>query len=458
MAPTDDVGEPQDGLDRPRRLIAVAAISLGTVLAVIDAHIVTVALPTIAHDLHVTGSQSILIAQVYQLTLLMTMLPCSALGDRVGLKRMYQLGQIIFAIATGLCFFAENLMFLLVVRGLQAIGAAFSLSVMVAMIRTVYPSRMIGRGMGINALVVSATAAAAPAAGGLILTVAPWPWLFVTALPFALLSLLLGWKALPHVPPAAERYDATGAVLTVATFGLIFGGIEYAAHASTPIPPAGIVLLGIACGTWFVRHQRRKDQPILPIDLLGNPLIGLSVLGALLMAAGSTLLLLSLPFRLEHVHGFSPSEVGVILTPYPAMMIVASPLSGILSDRVHPGLLGAAGVGISVAGLLLLAFPPPQPGYIDFAWRLAICGAGSSFFWAPNARLIVHATPRHRTSAAGGLIQMMRLIGQISGASLLAMLLGLGQGFTTVPVLTAAVLSVMAGLCSLVRLRSLPAP
>ena len=437
----------------PRRLLAIAAISLGTMLAVIDAHIVTVALPTIAHDLDVPGAESVLVAQIYQLTLLMTMLPCSALGDLVGLKRMYQWGQLIFAVATGMCFFAGNLPFLLVVRALQAIGAACSLSVMVALIRTIYPSRMIGQGMGVNALVVSVTAAAAPAAGGVILELAPWPWLFAAALPFAILSLLLGWTALPAVPSSGERYDPVGAALNVATFGLIFGGIEYAVHARAPILSAAIVLLGIASGIWFIRHQRRRERPILPIDLLGDPLIGLSVLGALLMSAGATLMLLSLPFRLEHAHGFSPSEVGAILTPYPAMMIVASPLSGILSDRVRSGLLGAAGVAISVAGLLLLAFPPPAADYFDLAWRLAICGLGSSLYWAPNARLIVRAAPRHRTSAAGGLIQIMRLIGQIAGASLLASLLSLNLGVTVVPILTAAALATLAGGCSLARLR-----
>ena len=300
---------------------------------------------------------------------------------------------------------------------------------------------------------VSVTAAAAPAAGGIILEVAPWPWLFAAALPFAILSLLLGWTALPDVPPSTKRYDPVGAALNVATFGLIFGGIEVAVHAGMPILAAAVVLLGIACGTWFVRHQRGKEQPILPIDLLANPLIGLSVLGALLMSAGSMLMLLSLPFRLEHAHGFSPGEVGAILTPYPAVMIVAAPLSGTLSDRVPSGLLGAAGVVISVAGLLLLAVPPRDPGYLDLAWRLAVCGVGSSLYWAPNARLIVRATPRDRTSAAGGLIQIMRLIGQISGASLLAVLLALHLGFTMVPILTAAVLAALAGGCSLARLR-----
>src|SRR3954471_19752462 len=118
------------GLTGRRFYLAVAAISLGTMLTIIDGAIATVALPTIARDLHVDGSSAVLVVTVYQLVLVMALLPFSALGDRIGLKRLYQGGQLVFAIATVLCFFAHSLGFLLVVRALQATGAAAALSVM----------------------------------------------------------------------------------------------------------------------------------------------------------------------------------------------------------------------------------------------------------------------------------------------------------------------------------------
>src|SRR6478609_4710560 len=107
-----------DGLPMPRRLTAIAAVSFGTALVVIDGAIATVALPTIAHDLHVDSSSAVAVVTVYQLVLVMLLLPFSGLGDRIGLKRLYQLGQLVFTVATLLCFFAKSLPFLLVVRAI----------------------------------------------------------------------------------------------------------------------------------------------------------------------------------------------------------------------------------------------------------------------------------------------------------------------------------------------------
>ena len=158
-----------EGLPLPRRLYAILAVSFGTALIVIDGAIPTVALPTIARDLGVDNSSAVLVVTVYQLVLVMTLLPFSALGDRLGHRRLYQIGQIVFTIATILCFFARSLPFLLVVRAAQSLGAAAALSVSSAMLRAIYPARQLGRGLGINSVVVSSALALAPTLGGVVL-------------------------------------------------------------------------------------------------------------------------------------------------------------------------------------------------------------------------------------------------------------------------------------------------
>ncbi|HWU95037.1 MAG TPA: MFS transporter, partial [Sphingomonas sp.] len=147
-----------DGLPQPRRTLAIAAVSFGSALVVIDGAIATVALPTIAHDLHIDGSAAVSVVTIYQLVLVMLLLPLAGLGERIGLKRMYQAGQMVFTVATVLCFFAKSLPFLLIVRAAQAAGAAAALSVSSALIRQVYPAKHLGRGLGINSVVVSSSA------------------------------------------------------------------------------------------------------------------------------------------------------------------------------------------------------------------------------------------------------------------------------------------------------------
>jgi len=440
-----------DGLPSPRRIQAIVALSFGTALVVIDGGIATVALPTIARDLGVDSAAAVLVVTVYQLVLVMTLLPFSNLGDRIGHRTLYQYGQILFTIATLLCFFAKSLPFLLVVRAAQAVGAAAALSVSSAMVRAIYPSSQLGRGLGINSVVVSSAVALAPTLGGLILNVAPWPWIFAAAVPFGLVSLLIG-RALPDPIPRDRPFDMLGAVLCAAFFGLVVSGLESAVHGNSPVVSAAIVLTGAAIGILFVRRELGDPDAILPVDLLGRPVIALSVIGAFASFVGVMTLMLSLPFRLQHDYGFTPGAVGAVIAPWPLTTLVVAPLAGMLSDRYPAGLLGGIGMAIATVGLTAMAFLPADPAWIDIAWRMSLCGLGTGLFLSPNARLIVGSTPIARAAAAGGLISTNRLLAQTIGATLVATLLALGLGGGRAPALIAAGLALVAGLCSLARL------
>ena len=441
-----------EGMPTPRRYAAILAVSAGTALVVIDASIVMVALPTIARDLNVDGSSAVLVVTVYQLVLVMTVLPFSALGDRLGHRRLYQYGQLVFTAATALCFFAQSLPFLLVVRAVQALGAAAALSVLAALIRSIYPPKHLGRGLGLNSVVISSAAAFAPTLGGLILAVAPWPWVFTAAIPFAVLSLIIGF-ARPQPQPRDEPFDVLGAVLCAVTFGLIISGLESAVHGDSPVISAAIAVSGILIGYVFVRRELGETRPILPVDLLAKPVFALSSFSNFASFVASMTLLLTLPFRLQHGYGFTPSEVGAVIAPWPLTVLFVAPLAGSLSDRIPAGLLGAIGMAIAIVGTICLAFLPPAPSYFDIGWRMALTGAGFGMFASPNARLIVGSAPVERAAAAGGLISTTRLLGQTCGATLVAALLALGLGGDRAPPFIAAALALVAGICSAARLR-----
>jgi len=193
-------------------------------------------------------------------------------------------------------------------------------------------------------------------------------------------------------------------------------------------------------------------MPILPVDLLAKPTLALSTAGGLTAFIASMTLILSLPFRLQQHYGFSPSEVGAVITPWPLAMMVVAPLAGMLSDRFPAGLMGGIGMAIAAAALLSLAFLPGQVSHFDLIWRMALCGTGFGLFLAPNARLIVHSAPHERAASAGGLISTTRLTGQTLGATLLAALLSFGIGSNKVPALIAAGLAILAGICSVAQL------
>lgn len=325
------------------------------------------------------------------------------------------------------------------------------MSVSAALIRHLYAPQSLGRGLGFNSVIVSSSAALAPTAGGLILGVASWPWLFAIAVPFALASLALG-RFLPDPPPHAEPFDFTGALLSAATFGLIIGGAESAVHGGSPVVSAAIVGIGLTLAVIMVRHQRAEPRPVFPVDLLGQPVIALSAIGGFLVFLAAMTLLVSLPFRLQQKFNFSPQAVGAMMAPWPLTTLFVAPLAGSLSDRCPAGLLGGLGMAIATGAPVALAFLPADPSWLDMAWRMSLCGAGFGLFMSPNARLIVGSTPRERMASAGGLVSTIRLVGQTSGATLVAALLAYGAGSGRTPALVAAGLAVVAGLCSIARL------
>ena len=142
-----------------------------------------------------------------------------------------------------------------------------------------------------------------------------------------------------------------------------------------------------------------------------------------------------------------------MIAPWPLTTLFVAPISGSLSDKIPAGLLGGVGMTLSVTALILLANLPADPHYLDVAWRMSLCGAGFGMFLSPNARLVVGSAPRDRATAAGGLVSTIRMIGQTAGATTVAALLAIGVGGGAVPPYVAAGLALIAGICSVARLR-----
>lgn len=439
----------EDGLPIPRRYVAIFALSAGTALAVIDGTIANVALPTIAQSLRVPASEAAHVVTLYQLVLVMALLPLSALGDRIGHRRLYQSGQFLFAAASLACLFVTSLPLLLAARAVQGLGAACALSVSSALIRAAYPARQLGRGLGINSMIVASAGALSPTLGGIILGAVSWQWVFVAPVPFALLSLAAGSIALPRTKPVTDRYDPVGALLSAATFALLILGLQNIAYGRHILPGSLKLAAGIATAAILIRQQAHVARPILPLDLLGQGRLAIPVIGLLLAFMAQMILLVSLPFRLAHRSGFTPVEIGATLSLWPLTLIIVSPLAGTLSDRMSSRFLGDLGMVIATAGFATIALLPDHTSQLDASLRMAICGLGFGLFLSPNARAIIGAAPRARAAAAGGLMATTRLTGQALGASIAGGLLALGAGDGPLPAGLAALVAALIGLASM---------
>ncbi|HZC96176.1 MAG TPA: MFS transporter, partial [Bradyrhizobium sp.] len=314
-----------DGLPPERRRWAVAAIFTALAMSSLDTAIANIALPAIAADLHVSPAEVVWVVNVYQIALVATLLPLGALGEIVGHQRMYLGGLLLFTLASLGCACAWSLPSLLVARTLQGLGASGLMSVNAALVRFVYPTHMMGRGFGHNALVVGTAFTLGPTIASGILAIGTWPWLFAINIPFGVIAMVIGLKTLPATPRAAHRFDFPGAALAASCLGLFIGGISSAAHkasaALVSIELAGALLLG-----WILtRRQADHPAPMLPIDLFRRPIFALSAATAVCSFAVQGLGFVSLPFYFEDILQRSQVETGFFMTPWPLVVAIMAP-------------------------------------------------------------------------------------------------------------------------------------
>ncbi|MGH7102388.1 MAG: MFS transporter, partial [Acetobacteraceae bacterium] len=189
-----------DGLQGTARWLALATIFMTITMAVLDGAIANVALPTIARDVHASPAASIWVVNGFQLAITISLLPFASLGEIYGYRRVYQVGLFIFTLGSLLCALSDSLPMLATVRVLQGFGASGIMSVNAALIRFVMPQRQLGRGIGLNALVVAVAAAVGPTVASVILSVATWPWLFAVNVPIGIAAQAIAIVSLPATP------------------------------------------------------------------------------------------------------------------------------------------------------------------------------------------------------------------------------------------------------------------
>jgi DHA2 family multidrug resistance protein-like MFS transporter len=413
----------------------VASVGLALFVTVLDSSIANVALPVIARDFGAPPADSIWIVNAYQLAIVTTLLPLASIGEKIGFRTVYMGGLALFTLASLACALSHTLPLLTAARGLQGLGAAGVMSVNGGLVRYIWPTRLLGRGIGVNAMVISVSAAVGPSIASGVLALGPWPWLFAINIPVGLVALGLASRALPANPLSDRPFDWISAGLNGASFGLVIRGI------------AGLVL-----GAWLVRRDWPMRRPLGPFDLLRDRIFALSVATSVASFAAQLLAFVSLPFRFENTLHYDQVATGLLMTPWPAAVGISAPIAGWLSDRLSTAILCAVGLVVMAGGMLALALLPAHPSGLDIGWRMAACGAGFGVFQAPNNRMMLSSAPRERSGAAGGMLGTARLTGQTFGAVLTAILF---QAFASrgeiIALYVAAGLALVAATISLLR-------
>jgi DHA2 family multidrug resistance protein-like MFS transporter len=363
------------------------------------------------------------VIHAYQLAVVAVLLPLAALGDRWGARKVFLLGMVLFNLAALASACATRLEWLAFFRAIQGVGAAGVMSVNLALIQRIFPPEKLGRGAGMNALIVGLGYSLGPTVASLLLAVLPWPWLFGLQAPLGLMGLLLARRYLPSTAVAKtdEPYDRLLALLSAVCFAsLVFTLSAVAQQKSVGVVLAALGFM-LGSGYWLLLRQRGHAAPVLPVDLMRRPLFSLSVFTSFSSFTTQGLAFVALPFFFQQQLERPPLETGLLMSVWALVVALMAPVAGTLSDRYPPAILGGVGLGILSFGMAGLGLMGAEVSFGLMVLCMALCGMGFGLFQSPNLRAIMTSAPAHRTSGASGMVALARLIGQASGAALVAL-------------------------------------
>jgi EmrB/QacA subfamily drug resistance transporter len=427
-------------LDRRHKMAILAICCMGLFIVGLDNTIVNLALPSIGHELQASVSSLQWVIDAYTVVLASLLMLAGSTGDRIGRKRVFQTGLILFSLGSLLCSIAPGIGLLIVFRMLQAVGGSMLNPVALSIITNTFTERRErAKAIGVWGSVVGLSWALGPLFGGVLVDSIGWRSVFWINVPIGIAAVLLVARFVPDSrAPRARPLDPIGQLLLIVLLATLTYAIIEAPGLGIRSPwIIGCAVVTVVSAIAFVRYEQRTDQPLLDMRFFRSA----PFTGATLVAVGSFGVMAGFLFLnalyLQEVRGFSPLHSGLLTLPMAVMTAVLSPLSGRLVGTRGPRLpLLAGGLAIA-AGSFLLSELTAQSPIVEVALAYAVFGIGFGFINPPITSAAVSGMPMSRAGVAAAVASTSRQVGATLGVAVLgsvvtARIVGpLSTGFVT---------------------------
>lgn len=385
----------------------LSVTSLGALLSALNFSTLIIALPDLIRSLHASLLQAMWIMMAYMVAQTVMVLMAGSLADRMGRRRLYLFGMLLFTILSLVSGFATTAPILIVLRVFQGIGGAMVMANSTAIVADAFPHQELGRALGINVMVVAVGQIMGPVLGGWLTTAYGWPWTFWFNVPFGIVAVgwglwVLGLKTTLNKPTHRMDFSGIFAYLFAITgflIALTWGAVQ-TWNAQVVYLGAAAFFVALPIFFWV---ETRSEAPLIHLGLFRNRLFGLGNLSATLNAIARMSILFLLIFYFQGAKGDTALTAGILSTPLAIGMLVFSPVGGWIADRWGATIPATVGILLSMVGLIGLAIDTHlYTPYWRLALWMAIAGVGSGLFNSPNTSSIMNAAGlRHRGEASG---------------------------------------------------------
>jgi EmrB/QacA subfamily drug resistance transporter len=417
--------ENPDPTRKASRLILLS-VCIGQCIVGLDQRAITVALPTLTTTFHTAFTTIQWIILIYDLVLIGLIITVGRLGDLFGRRRFYSIGFLIFVTGSAICGLAQTTGQLIFFRAIQAIGGSMIAANGRAIVSVNLPHEERGRALGLTSTAFHIGFLTGPSLGGFLIDSIGWRWIFYINLPFSLCGAYLAWKVIPETrAKESTGIDVAGALLLLVTNGFFIYAIDHLPRVGWRHPMFLLPLVLALVALWFLlRTEGRAKNPILILSMFRERLFSAGTMSLFLIAGTLSAINFILPFFLQNLLGYAPSQVGWIIVADSVIIMVMAPIAGALSDRLGSRLLCTIGCGVIAVAQFFLATLDLNASLLRIMLPLIIWGIGWSMFNAPNQSSILGAVTADKIGAAAGMIATTARTGGAMGVALSATVFG----------------------------------